>query len=155
MFNKIISFLSNKLFKINDSPGKIAFGAGLGVFSGIFPGTGPLAALFLAFIFKANRAAALICSMLTNTWLALVTFVLAIKAGSAILGTDWRKVQESAWLIINDFNWIRFWKLSFFEVFLPVIIGYLIISLALGVFSYLIILVIIRRNFHGDKTTHQ
>ncbi|MDD5109551.1 MAG: DUF2062 domain-containing protein, partial [Candidatus Omnitrophica bacterium] len=59
-FNKILNFLFSKLFKINDTAGKIALGVGLGVFSGLMPATGPLAALFLAFIFKANRAAALL-----------------------------------------------------------------------------------------------
>ena len=50
ILKKIISFIFAKLFKINDSAQKIALGVGLGVFSGLMPGTGPAAALFLAFI---------------------------------------------------------------------------------------------------------
>ena len=151
MFKKIIAFLFAKLFKINDSAQKIALGVGIGVFSGLLPGTGPLVALFLAFIFKANRAAALAGSMLTNTWLSFVTFILAIKVGSAILNLKWQQVQEKAQLLIKDFGLAKFFKLSFFDVILPVFVGYIVISLILGILSYLITLFIIRRNLYGTK----
>lgn len=153
-FRKTIDFLFLELFKINDSAQKIALGAGLGVFSGLMPGTGPVFALFLAFIFKANRAAALLTSLFTNTWLSLVTFVLAIKTGSVILNMDWRQVQQKAHMLIKDFSWAGFFKLSFLDVFLPVVTGYLAIGLALGVFGYLITLLIIRRNPHGNKKNY-
>ncbi len=152
-FKKIINFIVSKLFKIDDSAQKIALGAGLGVFSGLMPGTGPVAAIFLAFIFRANRAAALFGSLLTNTWLSLVTFILAIKAGSVILKMDWRQVQRKAQILVQDFSWSKFFRLSFFEVLLPVVIGYLIVGLILGALSYLITLLIIRRNFYGSKRT--
>jgi len=154
VFKKIIALLFAKLFKINDSPQKIALGVGLGVFSGLLPATGPVASLFLAFIFRANRAAALLGSMLTNTWLSFVTFVLAIKVGSVILNLDWQQVQQKAQLLIKDFSLASFFKLSFFDVFLPVIVGYIVIGLFLGALSYLITLLIIRRNFYGSKTIH-
>jgi len=154
ILKKIINFLFSKLFKINDSPEKIAFGVSLGVFSGILPGTGPLVALFLAFIFRANRAAALLGSILTNTWFSLLTFILAIKIGSAILKLSFQEVLQKAQLLIKDFNFIKFFKLSFFDLCLPILIGYLIIGLILGAFSYLITLLIIRRNLHGSKTIY-
>ncbi len=153
-FKKIINFIFARLFKINDSAQKIALGVGLGVFTGLLPGTGPVAAIFLAFIFRANRAAALFGSLLTNTWLSLVTFILAIKAGSVILKMDWRQVQQRAQILAGDFAWFKFFKLSFFEVLLPVITGYLIIGLILGALSYLITLFIIRRNFYGSQRTY-
>jgi uncharacterized protein len=154
VFKKIINFLIAKLFKINDSAQRIALGVGLGVFSGLMPGTGPAAALFLAFIFRANRAAALLGSVLTNTWLAIVTFILAIKVGSVILQRNWQEVQLAAQGLINDFRWAKFFKLSFLEVLLPVIIGYIVIGLILGALSYVVTLLIIRRSFHGNKTIH-
>ena len=146
LFKKIVSFIFSKLFKINDSAQKIALGVGLGVFTGLMPGTGPAAALFLAFIFKANRAAALCGSILTNTWLSLVTFILAIKVGSAILKLHWQEVYQKGVTLIQDFHWAKFFKLSFLEVLLPVILGYLIIGICLGVVSYFIVLSIIKKN---------
>ena len=112
MLKKIITFLFAKLFKINDSAQKIAFGVGLGVFSGLLPGIGPVAALFLAFIFRANRAAALLGSILTNTWLSFLTFILAIKVGSAILKLSCQQVQQKAQLLIRDFSLVKFFKLE-------------------------------------------
>ena len=151
MLAKVIQFLFSKLFKINDSAQKISLGVGLGVFAGLFPGTGPAAALFLAFIFRANRAAALLGGLLTNTWLSVVTFVLAIKAGSVILKMNWRLVQEQALSLFKNFSWSAFFKLSFSEVLLPLIIGYLVIGLVLGALSYWLTLLIIRRNFPRNK----
>lgn len=152
---KIIQFIFSKLFKINDSPQKIALGVGLGVFAGLLPATGPVAALFLAFIFRANRAAALFGSLLTNTWLSVVTFILAIKVGSVILKMHWPTVQQQAQGLLKDFGWAKFFKLSFLEVLLPVVVGYLIIGLVLGALSYFLTLLIIRRKGHGDKTVYQ
>ena len=154
-FKKFLNFIFAKLFLINDSAERIALGVGLGVFSGLFPGTGPAAALFLAFVFQANRAAALFGSLLTNTWLSLVTFILAIKVGSVILRLHWQTVYSKAQGLIHGFGWVKFFKLSFLQVFVPVIVGYIIIGLFLGMISYLITLLIIRRNIHGSKTTHQ
>jgi uncharacterized protein (DUF2062 family) len=153
-FKKIINFISAKLFRINDSAERIALGVGLGVFCGLLPGTGPVAALFLALIFRANRAAALLGSLLTNTWLSLVTFILAIKLGSVILNLHWQEVLKKAQGLIHDFGWFKFFKLSFFEVLMPVITGYIIIGLFLGIISYLVTLLIIRRNTYGSKTNY-
>ena len=153
-FRKIINFIFAKLFHINDSAQKIALGVGLGVFSGLMPGTGPAAALFLAFIFRANRASALLGSIFTNTWLSLVTFILAIKLGSVILKMHWQQVYQKAQGLIQDFHWDKFFKLSFLDVLLPVITGYIVIGLFLGVSSYFLTLLIIRRNTHGSKAAH-
>jgi len=144
VFKKFFSVIVSKLFKINDSPQRIALGVGLGVFAGLMPGTGPVAALFLAFIFRANRAAALLGSLLTNTWLSLVTFILAVKAGSLVLGLHWQDVDRKMQGLLHDFSWAKFFKLSFLDVLLPVITGYLIIGLLLAAASYLLTLSIIK-----------
>ncbi len=155
MLNKIIQFIFSKLFKINDSPEKIALGVAVGVFAGLLPGTGPAAALFLALTLKANRAAALFGGLLTNTWLSIVTFILAIKVGSVILKLNWLLVQERVQKLFQEFAWMSFFKFSFLEILLPVIIGYLVIGLVLGLLGYFLTLFIIRRIFDGNKTIHR
>jgi uncharacterized protein (DUF2062 family) len=147
--SKIGRFIFAKFFKINDSPQKIALGMGLGVFAGLMPGTGPAAALFLAFIFKANRAAALLGGLFTNTWLSIITFILAIKIGSAILIMNWQVVQEKAHNLIKDFSWSGFFKLSFSDVLLPLVIGYLVIGLVLGALAYGLTLLIFKSRLAG------
>lgn len=149
--NKIVKFfrlLFAKLFLINDTPQKIALGLGLGVFSGILPGSGPVAALFLAFIFRVNRAGALIGCLLTNTWLSFVTFFLAIKAGSAILGIHWQQVQQNWNYFLSKFGWSGVFKISALKIILPVIVGYFVVAFCLGVVTYLVTLVAILKVKH-------
>src|SRR5690349_15972540 len=95
----------DKLIKINDSPQKIAAGFGLGVFCGILPGTGPAASVVLAFFFRVNKVAAFIGGLLTNTWLSIVTFVLAVKIGSVVMGLDWQAVYAQCKAVVENFNW--------------------------------------------------
>lgn len=150
-FKRLLEFLYLKLFKINDTPQKIALGLGLGVFAGIFPGTGPAASLFLAFIFRVNRASALIGSLLTNTWLSVVTFLLAIKLGAVIFGIQWQDIQNNGSSLIKHFNWINLFKLSTLKVFLPVMVGFIVVSFCFGLLVYLISLAVIIKVRGGNK----
>jgi len=134
---RFFNLLYIKLFKINDSPQKIALGLGLGVFTGIFPGTGPLAALFLAFFLRANRASALLGSLLTNTWLSFVTFLLAIKLGSRLFGISWHQLYLDWAYFLKGFNWPVLFQLSILKIILPVMVGYFLIALCLGLLVYL------------------
>jgi uncharacterized protein (DUF2062 family) len=142
--NAAKNFIYNKLFKINDSTQRIAIGFGLGVFTGMLPGTGPLAALFLAYIFRVNRASALLASLLTNTWISLVTFIFAIKVGSAILGLEWHKVYSDFSLHFSGRNWLELFQFSYSKLLFPVTVGYLVVSLVLGLLSYLTVILILK-----------
>jgi len=147
---KSFCLLYQKLFNINDTPQRIALGAGLGVFTGIIPGTGPIAALFLAFLLRVNRASALLGSLMTNTWLSLVTFFLSIKVGSAILRINWQDAYNNWTLFFKDFRWIRLFKLSIFKIILPVILGYLIVAFFLGFLVYLTTLIALNKFKHNE-----
>ncbi|MFA5287451.1 MAG: DUF2062 domain-containing protein [Candidatus Omnitrophota bacterium] len=152
--NKLTAFLNTlyqKLFKINDTPNKIALGLGLGVASGMFPGTGPLAALFLAVFFKVNRASALLGSLITNTWLSFVTFFLALRLGSAIFGISWDVLKNESRALFTGFQWGYLFKSSFLKIVMPLLAGYILTALFLGVFVYLASLIIIRKIKGGKK----
>lgn len=132
---KIFKTLYDKLFHINDSPQKVALGFGLGIFLGVLPGTGPIAALTLAVLLKANKASALIGSLLVNTWINIVTLILAVKIGSTLLGLNWEKVYHD---------------LSMKNIAIPIFLGYFIISFILGLAGYLIVLVVLKIK-HGKS----
>jgi uncharacterized protein (DUF2062 family) len=140
----------SEILKINDSSQKIALGFGLGVFSGIFPGTGPLAAVFLSFIFRANYLSALLGSILTNTWLSVVTFLLAIKVGAVIMGVNWQDAQREWNFFLKNFQWAHLIKLSVLKVVFPVFLGYLLIACFAGLFSYLLVLIILKLKKRGS-----
>ena len=140
---RFFKFVYLKLFRINDTPRKIALGFGLGVFLGILPGTGPLAALCCAFLFRINRAAAFLGSLLTNTWLSIVTFVLSVKVGAFVMNLDWQKVYQGWIALLKDFHWGNLFKLGTLEIALPVLVGYFIISLCAGILGYIISLIVV------------
>ena len=116
---RLFSYLYGKLFRLNDSPQRIAIGFGFGVFLGMLPGTGPVASLVMAALLRVNKAAALLGSLLTNTWLSLVCLFLAIKSGDWIFGSKHSGI---------------------FNLIMPVLAGYFIISLGLGILAFFLIL---------------
>ncbi len=136
-FRKFLRFLYVELVKINDTPQRVALGLGIGVFFGIMPAMGPLAAVFTASIFKANRASALIGSLLTNTWISFVTFLVSIKLGSFIMGIDWQIVKNEWYLLFKDFHFSTLLKASLLQTILPIMTGYLVLAVFFGFLSYL------------------
>jgi len=148
---RFLKLIYLKLFRIHDTPQKIALGVGMGVFLGILPGTGPIAAIFMAFVLRVNRAAALLGSLATNTWLSIVTFFLSIKIGSSIIGVHWQDVHRNWLEFLKDFKFINLFKLTTLEIVLPVIVGYFVVSFCLGIIAYLITLNVITRIKHENK----
>ncbi|MFA5146612.1 MAG: DUF2062 domain-containing protein [Candidatus Omnitrophota bacterium] len=134
-----------KIFRINDTPQKIAAGFGIGVLLGVMPGTGPFAALFLAILLKVNRAAALLSSILTNTWLSIPVFFLAVKTGSAVTGIGYGDISDSWSLFLKDFTWGKLLQLSVYDIIAPVVIGYILVSLCMGIIAYFVVLAITER----------
>lgn len=143
--NSVKRFFKNiyvQLFKIDDTTQRIAFGLGLGVFLGLLPGTGPIAALFCSVFLRVNRAATLLGALITNTWLSIVTFLLAIKVGSAITGVNWQTIRQELILLLKDFHWEKLFNLSVIKIISPLLIGYIIIGLSLGILVYCAVVII-------------
>jgi uncharacterized protein (DUF2062 family) len=134
--SRFFKFIYLKLFRINDAPQKIALGLGLGVFLGVFPGTGPVAALTLAFLLRVNRASALLGSILTNTWLSIPVFLVALKVGSLITGVDYWHLRDEWNILAKNFNLGGLFSISARKVVLPVLTGYFAVSLTIGVLAY-------------------
>jgi len=153
--NKVTKFFKaiyEKIFKINDSPQKVSLGFGVGVFAGIFPGTGPVAALFMAMILRANRASALIGALLTNTWLSFVTFILALQIGAWILKVKWQDIYNQSLGFLRDFHWLNLFKVSFLQIILPMLLGYVLIGLALGLLAYITTLILLKTVKYQNKS---
>jgi len=125
-----------KLFRINDTPQRIAAGLALGVFCGVLPGTGPVAALALALLLRVNRASALLGSVLTNTWISIPVFLMSLKAGAGLTGVRYQDLQTSWELLIKDFHWAKIFDAGIYNILLPILLGYAVISLAIGIVTY-------------------
>lgn len=133
-----------KLFRINDTPQKVATGLGLGVFLGIIPGTGPLVAIFLAFVFRVNRAAALLGSLITNTWMSIPVFLLSVKIGAMLTGLEHQEIHRRWSVFIKDFRWSALLDISIYKMIGPVLAGYLAISLCIGAACYIMALMLLK-----------
>ncbi len=142
--SRVLKSVYLRLFRIHDTPQKIALGFALGVFSGVMPGTGPIAALFLAFVFRVNRASALLGSILTNTWLSVPVFLLSVKTGSAVTGLSYDDIRNGWSALVNDFSWINLFHAALCEVVVPIVIGYLLVSLCIGALTYAAVFMIAR-----------
>lgn len=140
---RLLSVLYFKLTKINDTPQRKALGFGLGVFLGVLPATGPIASLVVASFLRLNRATALLGSLLTNTWLSIVIFALSVKVGSVIMQVDWQKSSRDWVQFFQQFSFASLFKLSFFKMALPVLLGYFLVSFSIGVIVYLVALAVI------------
>jgi len=136
-------FLYDKLVKINDTPQRVAIGFGIGVFFGIVPGLGPLASLFTASLFKVNRASALVASLLTNTWISFVTFIMSVKIGSIVMGVDWQITKNEWYSVFKNFHFADLFRVSLLKTILPTIVGYVLVAAFFGFLSYLIILLVL------------
>jgi len=134
--SRFFKLLYLKLFRIDDSPQKIALGFGLGVFLGVMPGVGPIAALVIAVLIKANRVAALLGSILTNTWLSVPVFFLAVRTGSAVTGVSYESIKDAWSSLMGNFGWDKLIHVSLNNVLIPVIAGYALVSLCIGAAAY-------------------
>ena len=135
-FKSWLKKVSSQLIGIQDSPHKIAFGFGLGVFLGILPGAGPIAAVTLAFILRVNKAAALAGSILTNTWMSVVTFALALKIGAGLTGTDWQTISDQCRALFKNFHFKDLFDVTILQILKPFLIGYTLVGLCAGFLGY-------------------
>lgn len=140
-----VKLLFLRLGRLNDSPQRIALGFGLGVFLGILPGAGPIAALVLSALLRLNKVSALFGALATNTWLSFTTFLLSIKTGAAIMGMDWQLLRQRCQELVRPFSFAKLAAVSARDIIVPVAIGYLAVSLLIGAGAYAIAWVIVTR----------
>jgi len=148
---KFFHRIYHQLVEINDTPQRTALGFGIGVFLGIFPGMGPIAALVAAFILRVNRAAALLGSVLTNTWFSLVTLGLAINIGSKLSGANGQAIRDVWDNLIKDFHWQKLWEPSVKDALLAIMVGFIVVAFVFAVVVYLISLFILIQRQKGRK----
>lgn len=151
IFFTFIHSIYLKIFKIDDTPQKIALGLGVGVFLGVLPGTGPIAAVISASILRINKASALLGSLLVNTWINMVTFIFAIKIGSAIINSNWQQIYNESLIAFSNFKLSNFFKLPFLKLIVPILIGYIIIAFVMGFFAYILALGILNHRKKINK----
>lgn len=85
-----------RLLRINDPPERIARGAALGMAMGILPtfGAGTVLSFAFAFVLRANKAAAILGSLIMNPLTQPFFWTASIILGALILGEDSASILE-------------------------------------------------------------
>ncbi len=153
MYDKLKSWLNQlyaELTALHETPHRVAISFALGVFLGILPFTGVLAAIGLAYAFKLNKPAAILGSALTNTWLGLIVLGFALQVGGGCLGLSEADIRAQWQALMVNFHWQDLISLSFLKILLAIAIGYLVLSVVFAIAGYFIALGVIywhRRSF--------
>lgn len=165
------AFIKFRIIHVDDSPHRIALGVALGMFTAFLPllGLHTITALMLAFITRANKAIALLCSWISNPFTVIPIFVPCYLLGRAVVGifrtappTDTAEVAEilkqtlSFSTLKSALTTTEFWRESaalFGKIGLELITGCLICGIIIAISSYFIIkkMVIVHRIKHKKK----
>ncbi|MFA5776977.1 MAG: DUF2062 domain-containing protein [Parcubacteria group bacterium] len=147
MLNKLKQFIK-RFFLIDDTPQKVAGGAALGIFLGIFPGEGVLSALFFSAIFRLNKLSATAGVLATNMWTTFLVLPVAAVVGSFLFNENYSN-------LINRFYQYKhlettkealFFSLSIFSTaLLPLLVGFFIIAGTVSVGFYFILIFILKK----------
>ena len=135
-----------QLVNMNDTPHSIAMGFGVGVFLGVLPFTGVVAAVALAAVFRFNKAASFLGSMATNTWFSIVTLPVSLRIGCFILGREWTDMMDHVRTLMFSFSWNMLFHATTMDLLLPVFIGLAILGILFGVLAYVVVFVCLKRN---------
>ncbi|MEI7905523.1 MAG: DUF2062 domain-containing protein, partial [Candidatus Firestonebacteria bacterium] len=87
---RILQFLYLKVIRLNDTPHKIALGVAIGVFIAVFPtfGLGFIFSVFFAWLLSANKAAALIGTLVGNPLFTPLFWGGSVFLGALLLDVD-------------------------------------------------------------------
>lgn len=136
--DKLKHFLQ-KFLLIDDTPHKIAGGAALGVFFGIMPGEGVATTLVIATIFGLNKISATAGVLATNMWTTLFILPLAATVGGFLFHISPQELSREFHQSI-ELGWRYFFgAAAFLQVALPLLTGFVVVSLAIALLFYLAI----------------
>jgi len=147
MKNKFRQLLE-KFFLINDTPQKIAGGAALGIFLGMFPGEGVLATLLFSTIFRLNKLSATAGVLATNMWATFLLLPPSVAIGSFLFQKNYSELmgQFNQFHQTNTIKETFLLSLSIFSISaLPILIGFLITAGTISIGFYFLLYFVLKR----------
>ncbi|HBI50606.1 MAG TPA: hypothetical protein DDY21_02020 [Candidatus Moranbacteria bacterium] len=141
--SKIKKFFAH-FFTLDDSAHNIAGGTALGIFLGILPGEGLATTLIAAAILKLNKASATAGVLTTNMWGTVVTLPLATIVGGFFFGESPNHLSEQFYQTYHLGFKFFLSKAIFFDLALPLIIGFIISAGIISLAFYFIIFFLLK-----------
>lgn len=141
IFQKLKNFLK-RFFLINDTPHKIAGGAALGIFLGIFPGEGVLSALLFSTIFRLNKLSTTAGVLAANMWMTVVVLPAAAAVGGFLFNEKYSDLINRFYEYkhLDTIKEVILFSLSIFsETFLPLLVGFFIVAGAIAIGFYFLL----------------
>lgn len=140
---KIKNFFQH-FFTLDDTTHNIAGGAALGIFLGILPGEGVAATLIVAALLRLNKASATIGVLAVNMWATVVVFPIAAFLGGFIFNIS-PSVLSANFQQTYDLGLKYFLsKAIFFDLALPLIVGFVISAGIISLVFYFIIFFLLK-----------
>lgn len=81
--------------------------------------------------------------MLTNTWLSIPVFLLSLRTGAFLTGVSYQGLNRDWSLLIKDFRLLALLDLGVYKILIPILAGYALISLSIGIIAYALTLIIV------------
>jgi uncharacterized protein (DUF2062 family) len=123
-----------RFVRLRGLPEEIAKGVALGIFIGMTPtfGVQMAIALFLAYLLRENRLAAVLGVWITNPVTAPVIYAVEYEMGRLLLGLDRARLpSELTWQAYSELGW---------NILYPLWVGGVITGVILGALSYFVTL---------------
>lgn len=143
-FKTWLNGMYDELRSVNETPHRVALSFAMGVFLGILPFTGVLAAIALAMLLRLNKAAAILGSAITNTWLGFIVLGVALKIGAAITSVRFEDLQQQIDGLFKHFTWQQLTTTDILPLLLAVALGYICVSLIFALLGYILSLIVIK-----------
>ena len=146
---KYIQDRIRSLFRLNDSPHKLATAFALGVFIAFSPTIGlhTISCLLLAWVFRLSKLVMITAAFINNPWTIVPMYGtclwlgMKITGGTAIPHVAWNELHlTSAYMILKPYLW-------------PFVAGTLIVGLIAAAFSYGVIYWAVTRYRKQEKET--
>lgn len=143
-----------RFFLINDTSHKVAAGAALGVFFGIAPGEGVATTLVVSTLLRFNRLAATAGVLAVNMWTTILVLPLAAATGAFLFGRDYSELVSQFHGINGDYFKLFFSKILFFDITLPLLVGFFIVAGIIALIVYFFLLLFLLRHREIKKDAH-
>jgi hypothetical protein len=136
-FIRQVKLMVLRFIRLRGLPEEIAKGIALGIFIGMTPTFGfqMLIAIFLAYLLRKNRLAAVLGVWVTNPVTAPVIYAIEYEMGRILLGMERATLPSKfSWAAYADLGW---------NIMYPLWVGGILTGIVLGLLSYFITLRIV------------